>query len=173
MTKIHRRPPSPFYARAAEEQGRETDGRFAHKRGSSPDVTLAPRATPMPDVHAEDARIRYPSKGPAVDKADLSPSDRERIGAFVKDNKVSVIGTGYSGAERQFFVNGKSISANGGAAYRGAEQAVQNIVVRARIHQNDDRAHLAEYRQAQEMFGDDFESIVNPTRSFWERVRGY
>lgn len=163
------RPVSPFYGRAAEEQGRETDGRFAHKTGSSPEVSL----TPMPDVRGKMSRTRYPAAGPAMDRKDLAPSDHKRIAEFISNNDVSVMGTGYSGAERTFFVNGQVVSANGGAAYRDTEQALANVVARARVHQNDDRAHEAEYEQAKEIFGDRFESIVNPKRSFWEQVQGY
>jgi hypothetical protein len=96
----------------------------------------------------------------------LTPSDTVRIRSFLDRHDIVFAEMGKKQSEK------KAEDAESGA-YGTADQAIADVVLAARAYERDNRVGEEEHAIARELFGDEYQSIVNPKRSFWEQVRGF
>lgn len=149
------------------QHARSSDGRFTEKTGAPSEISLD---APQSRRARREAQVQTDTfvlpRGTVKKNEMLTASDISRIRDYL-DRKDIV-----------FAENGKKTSdLDTGEVTLGkhgtADQAIADLVVAARSHERDDRFNEEEYETARELFGDEYEAIVNPKRTFWEQFRGF
>ncbi len=149
------------------QHNRAADGRFSEKTGAPSEVSLgAPQSRrarrelrPVTDV------FELPRGGIGKNER-LTASDMKRIHEFLDRNDIVFAENGKTKSD----LDADEVE---GGAFGTADQAVADIVLAARLHEKDNRVNEAEYVAARELFGNQYQDIVNPKRTFWEQWRGF
>jgi hypothetical protein len=148
---------------------RATDGRFAEKQGSKSEVHLGTEA-PHGHVVFKDTHIGW-----RLNNA-LSPEDVARIHEFVHRNRMSVTAkVEETGDGEQVYTKlryrltgGRVIKASGPPTDEiSPQRAVAQHIYDARLRRDslsDDQDSSRDEQVARELFGDEYDALVNPTR---------
>lgn len=115
-------------------------------------------------------------RGSALDMAWLGEEDRERVTRFIDRHKVEIVSRpkpGMYSDETDTEVSSLTIIMEGrepfhaGTAPAGVpvERVIASHLIHARQYQYGAPEHDKVYRHAQEIFGDEFEQMVNPAPS--------
>lgn len=138
------------------QHSRAADGRFIEKVGSAAEVSLGPAHSTR---HDEANLLTLPRGGIRKDDR-LTASDVSRIRDYLDRHDI-------------VFVENKQTGIAQNGEYGTADQALADLIIAARNHEQDNRFNEDENSAARELFGDEYQSLVNPQRTFWEQMRGF
>lgn len=147
------------------QHNRASDGRFTEKTGSAAEVSLGQTPPTRRELRAVTDVFVLPRGGVRKDER-LTASDTARIRDYLDRHDIV------------FAENGKKKSdvdaeAAESGAYGTADQALADLIIATRNYEKDNRFNEEEYTTARELFGNEYQAIVNPKRTFWEQFRGF
>lgn len=147
------------------QHNRASDGRFTEKTGTAAEVSLGPTPPTRRELRAVTDVFVLPRGGVRKDER-LTTSDMTRIRDYLDRHDIVF-------AEKGKKKSSLDADAAEDGAYGTADQALADLIIAARNHEKDNRFNEEEYATARELFGDEYQAIVNPKRTFWEQVRGF